>query len=119
FSVDRYEEMLRNEDQYFFDAKAFEGIIDYYISKNDPVKAIQVVEFAAAQHPFETTFLIKKAQLLASTLQFESALQALEKAEMLEPSEAEIYLIKGTIFSSLQENAIAEEYFFKALELTD
>ncbi|MGO1723484.1 MAG: tetratricopeptide repeat protein, partial [Sphingobacterium sp.] len=62
FSVDRYEEMLRNEDQYFFDAKAFEGIIDYYIYKNDPIKALQVVEFAGAQHPFETTFLIKKAQ---------------------------------------------------------
>ena len=37
-SVDRYEEMLRNEDQYFFDAKAFESIIDYYITKNDPIK---------------------------------------------------------------------------------
>ena len=42
FSVERYEEMIRNHDQYFFDAQAFENIIDYYIEKNDPPKALQV-----------------------------------------------------------------------------
>ena len=31
FSVERYEEMIRNQDQYFFDTQAFEGIIEYYI----------------------------------------------------------------------------------------
>jgi hypothetical protein len=31
FSVERYEEMIRNKDQYFFDAQSFEGIIDYFI----------------------------------------------------------------------------------------
>ena len=41
FSVERYEEMIRNQDQYFFDAQAFENIIDYYIEKNDPIKALQ------------------------------------------------------------------------------
>jgi hypothetical protein len=39
-SVERYEEMIRNQDQYFFDAQAFEYIIDNYIEKNDPVKAL-------------------------------------------------------------------------------
>ena len=27
-SIERYEEMIRNQDQYFFDAQAFEYIID-------------------------------------------------------------------------------------------
>ena len=67
FSVERYEEMIRNHDQYFFDAQAFENIIDYYIEKNDPAKAIQVVEYAVNQHPFAAVFLIKKAQLLVVT----------------------------------------------------
>ena len=33
FSVERYEEMIRNQDQYFFDAQAFESIIEYYVEK--------------------------------------------------------------------------------------
>ena len=67
-SVERYEEMIRNQDQYFFDAQAFEYIIDNYIEKNDPVKAIQVVEFALNQHPYAAIFLIKQAQLLLSLI---------------------------------------------------
>lgn len=56
-SVERYEEMIRNKDQYFFDADAFEKIIDYYIEKNDPIKAMQVVEYALSQHPYASNFL--------------------------------------------------------------
>jgi len=67
FSVERYEEMIRNHDQYFFDAQAFENIIDYYIEKNDPAKALQVVEYAVNQHPFAAVFLIKQAQLMVVT----------------------------------------------------
>ena len=33
FSVERYEEMIRNHDLYFFDAQAFENIIDYCIER--------------------------------------------------------------------------------------
>src|SRR5476649_2832477 len=88
FSVERYEEMIRNKDQYFFDAQAFESIVDYYIEKNDPIKALQVVEYAVAQHPFVATFFIKQAQLFLMTNQIDRAFEALRKAEILEPSEA-------------------------------
>src|SRR5690606_17705747 len=100
-SVDRYEEMIRNDDQYFFDASAFESIIDYYTFKNDPVKGLQVIDFAISQHPFETVFLLKKAQLHATLQNFDEALLALDKAEMLEPSEADIQLLRGTVYSSM------------------
>ena len=37
YSIERYEEMIRNKDAYFFDVDAFVNIVDYYIEKNDPV----------------------------------------------------------------------------------
>ena len=83
FSVERYEEMIRNKDQYFFDAQAFENIIDYYIEKNDPIKALQVVEYAVNQHPFAAIFFIKQAQLFVATNQLDSAFESLNKAELL------------------------------------
>src|SRR3954469_21348339 len=86
FSVERYEEMIRNHDQYFFDAQAFENIIDYYIEKNDPAKALQVAEYALNQHPFAAVFLIKQAQLFFVTDQLDKSFLALQKAEMLEAS---------------------------------
>src|SRR5690606_28557100 len=93
FSVERYEEMIRNKDQYFFEAQAFNGIIDFYIEKNDPIKALQVAEYAVNQHPFAAIFFIKQAQLYTVTNQLDLALRALDKAETLDRSEPDIYQI--------------------------
>ena len=90
-SVERYEEMIRNQDQYFFDAGAFEYIVDFYIEKNDPVKALQVVDYAVNQHPYATVFLIKQAHLYILTNDHDKAFLALQNAELLEPSEPDIY----------------------------
>src|SRR5690606_17193071 len=110
FSVERYEEMIRNKEHYFFDSQAFEGIIDFYIEKNDPIKALQVVDYAVSQHPYVASFFIKQAQLLTIVSKTEQAFEALEKAQSLEPSEIEIYLIRGGIFSTLGrfDEAMAE-----------
>src|SRR5688572_25469157 len=122
FSVERYEEMIRNQDQYFFDSLAFENIIDYYIEKNDPIKALQVAEYAINQHPFAAVFFVKQAQLYVATTQIDKAFEALIKAEMLEPSEADIYTIRGNIYEGMERYQEALENYEKALshaETTD
>jgi len=119
FSVERYEEMIRKKDLYFFDSQAFGNIIDFYIEKNDPIKALQVVEYAISQHPYAAIFLIKEAQLLLITGQSDQAFAILEKAESLEPSNADIYLIRGSIFENREWHAEALELYAKALELSD
>src|SRR5690606_1735431 len=117
WSVDRYEEMLRNQDQYFFDAKAFESIIEYYTDKNDPVKALQVAEYAKSQHPYDSAFLLKKAQLLVRMSQFNKASAELDKATILEPNSGEAFLLKGNI-ALLQGNIEeGEQLFLYAIEL--
>jgi tetratricopeptide (TPR) repeat protein len=118
-SVERYEEMIRNKDQYFFDAQAFENIVDYYMDKNDPIKALQVIEYAVAQHPYAAIFQIKKAQLHIFTNEINLAFKSLEKAELLEPSDADIYMIRGNIFESLDRHDDALENLKKALELAE
>ena len=119
FSVERYEEMIRNKDQYFFDAQAFEGIIDYFIEKNDPIKALQVVEYAMSQHPYATVFLIKQAQLLVVTNRAQEALELLEKAESLEGSNADIYLIRGSIYEKFELFDQAIEQYNLAIEYAE
>ena len=119
FSVERYEEMIRNQDQYFFDAQAFESIIEYYVEKNDPIKALQVVEYAINQHPFAAVFSIKQAQLYLATNQFDQAFESLNKAETLEPSDADIYTIRGNIYEGMERNQDALYNYEKALELAE
>src|SRR5678815_4579608 len=101
-SIERYEEMIRNKDAYFFDVDAFLNIIDYYIERNEPDNALQVVEFAQTQHTGSVEFLLRHAQILAVTDRFDEALAILEKAEQITPRDPDLYMIRGSIYSQQQ-----------------
>ncbi|HLC83108.1 MAG TPA: hypothetical protein VJI69_04695, partial [Bacteroidia bacterium] len=49
--VDRFEEMINNNKQYFFDAEELEEIIDYYFEKNNSKRALSAIDFAIGQYP--------------------------------------------------------------------
>jgi len=119
FSVERYEEMIRNKDLYFFDTEAFENIIDYYLDKNDPIKSLQVIEYATSQHPYAPVFMIKQAQLLLMTNQTGKALELLERAESMEPSNPDIYMIRGGIYEKQEQHEKALENYQRALIFSD
>src|SRR3546814_16635325 len=89
--------MISNQDLYFFDTESYENIIDYYLDKNDPIKSLQVIEYATSQHPYAPVFMIKQAQLLLLTNQNGKALELLDQAESMEPSNPDIYMIRGGI----------------------
>src|SRR4051812_41778538 len=118
-SIERYEEMIRNKDAYFFDVDAFVNIIDYYIEKNDPVKALQVVEYAQQQHPASVEFLLREAQLLAMVERFDAALSIINKAEKITPLDPDLYMIRGSVYSQLQQYEKAIESFNKAIPLAE
>src|SRR5690606_25222602 len=119
FSVERYEEMIRNKDLYFFDTEAFYNIIDYYHNKNDPIKALQVIDYAISQHPYAAMFLIKHVQLFLLTSQIEKARELLERAQSMEPSNPDIYMIRGSIFEREEQPEKALESYEKALSLAN
>jgi tetratricopeptide (TPR) repeat protein len=118
-SIQRYEEMLRKKDQYFFDFYEFVNIIDNYITKNDPVRALQVVKFAKEQHPYSVSFLLKEAQLLAVTGQPNKALLILDKAIQIDPSDPDTFMIRGSVFSQLEMYKEAIDNFNQAIPLAE
>ena len=67
-TVQRYEEMLRNHRNYFFDVDALLRIIDYYIEKSEFDKAIEVAKYAANLHPNSIDFKTKHAHFRFLTL---------------------------------------------------
>ena len=50
-SVSRFEEMIKNQDRYFYDVDALIKIIDFYIDKSDYTKALEVSRYAFSLHP--------------------------------------------------------------------
>lgn len=110
--VSSYEKMLRNNESRFFEESSLEQLIEYYEDNNNFKRAMAVVEIAIEQHPFSSSFLVKKAQLLFDDKQFNVALDLLDKATVLDPQDINIFLLKADIYMWLNN-------FKKAIEIIE
>ena len=72
--LERYEKMINNKEAYYFDSETFEQIIDHFIIKNQLKKGLTAIEFAQQQHPNNTTFELRKAQIFSTTGQLKESL---------------------------------------------
>jgi len=116
--VNRYEEMLKSNTQYFFDVFEFESIIDYYIDTNKSNNALNAVKFAAKQHPNSVNLQLKKAQVLIDKGLASQALKVIEQVEYIESSNSDVYLIKGSALNVLGKYSDAEKAFDIAINFT-
>ncbi|MGM0407681.1 MAG: tetratricopeptide repeat protein [Bacteroidota bacterium] len=114
--VNRYEDMLKNKRQYFFDVYEFENIIDYYIESNKANNALNAVQFACKQHPGSINIQLKKAQVFIDKGLASQALHIISGIEKIESANPEIYLIKGTACNALGQYEDAELAFDRAVE---
>ncbi|MEX1000497.1 MAG: tetratricopeptide repeat protein [Crocinitomicaceae bacterium] len=115
--LERFEQMLANKEAYYFDSEILEQIIDNFIIKNQIKKAMSAIAFAKDQHPNNTTFDLRKAQLLSTTGQLKESLLILQSLEKSEPFNIEVFITKASVFSQLRDHENAIKYFEKAIDL--
>lgn len=91
----------------FLEEESFEKIIDYYDEKDEIGRALEAAEFAVAQFPYSSSLLVKKADLLIATRRYQEALDLLEKAEVLDSSDIDIYILKTDAYLALDQHELA------------
>ncbi|MEA3479903.1 MAG: hypothetical protein U9R60_17110, partial [Bacteroidota bacterium] len=101
--VRRFEHMMSSDSSCFFDADDFEVIIDYYLDHHKLVKCQEAIDSALEQHPANLSFSIMQAKVYLLSNQSEKALELLKNIEKIEPSNTDILLTKGNIFSQLKQ----------------
>ena len=97
--IKRFEDNHKKNLNSFFDIDAYETIIDYYLEKSKFKKALLAVNHAMELFPFSTDFLTIKAQVLSNLEEYDEALELLERARNLNPSDIDVYISIGSIFS--------------------
>jgi tetratricopeptide (TPR) repeat protein len=112
--IERFEEMLSKGEENFFDADEFELISDFYFETGKIQKALYVTQLAERQHPYTSTFPLKRAQFLTASDNIEEALAALSKVEEMDPDNVELLIARGTIFSKKGLHQKAINLFKKA-----
>ena len=100
---------LRNGSAGFIDEDDFERIIDYYDDKEELSKALEAAGMALDYFPFSSALLLKKADLLLATRKYHQALETLEKAELFDANDINLYILKTDVYLALdkQEKAVA------------
>lgn len=99
---------LRNGYSGFIEEEAFEKIIEYYDDKEELSKAMEAADTALEYFPFSSSLLIKKADLLLATRKYTEALDTLEKAELFDAKDINLYILKTEAYLALdrQEKAV-------------
>ncbi|HLY69002.1 MAG TPA: tetratricopeptide repeat protein [Puia sp.] len=94
----------------------FEKIIDYFDETENLQNAIEAVELGIEQYPYSSALLVKKADLMIATRQYDKALEILEKAELLDGSDINIYILKTDAYLALDKQSKAVSLLENALK---
>ncbi len=113
--IARFWHRVNHEALHFFDVDEYEDIIDYYLDKRQTKMAKKVLDIGLQQHPASSSLLIRQAKLLFSDTKTEQALKLLSKVEDLDPTNSDVYVTKGFIYSKLHLPKEAIKEYSKAL----
>jgi tetratricopeptide (TPR) repeat protein len=118
-SVERYEEMVQKHTSHFFDVVTFEHIVNYYEQQEQWKKAVEVLDYATEQHPFSPWFLTKKAGLLIYFKKYKQALELLEQAAVMDPSDIGVHILRSDIYIEKNQHNKSVAVLEEALEICD
>jgi len=113
--INAYQNLKSGKSHYFLDEDSFEKIIQFYDEKENLKEAYAAVELGLEQFPFSSQLMIKKADILVAMQKFEEALDIVEKAELYDKNDNDIYVLKIEIYLAMEKQTDAIVIFLEAL----
>jgi len=118
-SIKKFEQMLKTNLIYFFDAQEFEDIVVHYLGFGENHLAKKALKMGLDQHPDCLPLLLLQSEVLIIDEKFEMALQLLEYVEKLSPYDEEIALQRASIASKKGDHKTSISHLHKALEISE
>ena len=118
-SITKFEQMLKTNLIYFFDAQEFEDIIIHYLGYGEHQLAKKALKMGLEQHPSSHELMLLQSEVFILDEKFEMALQLLEYIEKLNPFDEEIALQKASIASKRGDHKASIGHLHHALEISE
>lgn len=116
-------ELLKQYDNFktgkkfkFIEEESFERIIDYFDENDNLPMALEAVNFAINQYSYSPTLLLKKADILIATQNYDEALDILNKAELLDSRDINLYILKTDVYLAMDSPEKAAGILEEAIE---
>ena len=111
---------LKNGKQHsFIEEDSFERIIDYFDERDDLIKAMEAADIGIEQFPFSSILMIKKADLLLASRKYWEALEILERAELFDSNDINLFILKTDAYLALDQQGKAVDLLEAALQQFD
>ncbi|MDZ7845974.1 MAG: tetratricopeptide repeat protein [Owenweeksia sp.] len=115
--INRFEQMLKQKDEWYFDVQEFEVISDFYFETARPAKAMKAAELASRQHPYCISFVARKAQVFTFTNELKKAQKQIQRLAEMDPEGLEHRLAQAAYHSKKEEHQEAIDCYQKALRI--
>ena len=113
--LQQYENLKRGIGYSFIEEDAFEQIIEYFDDKDDLSSALEASDYGIEHYPFSSVLQIKKADILIAKRHYKEALELLEKAELLDRGDINLYILKTDVYLALDQQIKASDLLEKAI----
>jgi len=117
--IAKFESMLKTDDVYFFDAEDFEDIIHHYLNNGKIALAKKAIKIGLQQHTDSIELKLLNVEVLVFENNLELAEKLLDKLQLLDSSNEEIYIQRANIYSKKDNHEAAISLLKKALDLAD
>ena len=99
----QYENLKAGKSHSYIDEEGFEQIIDYFDERDESSKALEAAEYGVNQYPWSAALFLQKANILISLNKYTEALDVLEKAEVLDANDIDLYILKTDAYLALDK----------------
>jgi tetratricopeptide (TPR) repeat protein len=117
--IAKFESMLKTDDVYFFDAEDFEDIIHHYLNNGKIALAKKAIKIGLQQHPDSIQLKLLDVEVLVFENNLDSAEKLLDKLQVLDSTNEEIYIQRANIYSKKDNHEAAVNLLQQALELSE
>lgn len=115
----RFEKMLEEGTDVYFDLEDFELLIDYYQMTFHNEMSQKALSLAQRMHPYSSSVKIRFARQYANEGKYASALKVLNELNASEPDDVEVVMTRASVYSLMMEYQKAVDEYKKALTITD
>ncbi|MEO8721180.1 MAG: tetratricopeptide repeat protein [Ginsengibacter sp.] len=103
----------------FIEEDSFQRLIDYFDENDNLTSALEAVNYAIEQFPYSSSLFIRKADILIATQNYQEGLAVLEKAEVLDSNDINLYILKTDVYLALDYQEKAAELLEEAVIVFD
>ncbi|WP_179470331.1 tetratricopeptide repeat protein [Chryseobacterium sp. H1D6B] len=117
--VKKFEEMIENNDEFYFDTEELEDIIVYYLELGDFNYADNAVNYGLKLHPNSLDIKIKRLEVLLEWEDYNTAKELIDELKAASMENTDFLVCYAKYYSNLGNPRRSIEICMKALELEE